>query len=83
MVSSRKVEIPFYSGIGQQCGCGFGALAQAFEKTAISFLRQIISSQLKNTWVLSCWNSMGQNLQRLLVVEKISRQLQKVWENRL
>ena len=38
MVASRQVEIPFYRGIGQKCGRGFGALAQAIGRTAVPFL---------------------------------------------
>ena len=39
MAASRQVEIPFY---GQQCGRGFGALAQVIGRTAIPFLRKYI-----------------------------------------
>ena len=42
MVASRKVEIPFYRGIGGQRGRGFGALAQVIGRTAIPFLRKYI-----------------------------------------
>ena len=42
MVASRQVEIPFYRGVGQQRGRGFGALAQVIGKTAIPFLRKYI-----------------------------------------
>ena len=38
MVASRQVEIPYYRAVGRQRGRGFVALAQAFRKTAISFL---------------------------------------------
>ena len=38
MVASRQVEIPFYRAVGRQRGQGFGSLAQAIRRTAISFL---------------------------------------------
>ena len=43
-------------------------------------LRVNIRSQLPNA---TCWKLLCQKLQRLLVVEWISRQLQRVWEDRL
>ena len=42
MVASREVEIPYYRGVGQQRGRGFGALAQVVGRTAIPFLRKYI-----------------------------------------
>ena len=42
MVASRKVEIPYYRGVGRQRGRGFGALAQVIGRTAIPFLRKYI-----------------------------------------
>ena len=42
MVASRPIEIPFYRGVGQQRGRGFGALSQVIERTAIPCLRKII-----------------------------------------
>ena len=42
MVASRQVEIPYYRGVGRQCGRGFGALAQIIGRTAIPFLRKYI-----------------------------------------
>ena len=40
MVASRQVEIPFYRGVGRQCGRGSGALAQVIGRTTIPFLRK-------------------------------------------
>ena len=80
MVASRQVEIPFYRGIGRQRGRGFGALAQVIGRTAIPFLRRYIVPAARR---VGCWNLLRQKLQRFLVVERISRQLQRVWENRL
>ena len=37
MVASKQVKIPICKIVGQQRGRGFGALAQAFGKTAIAF----------------------------------------------
>ena len=42
MVASRQIEIPYYRGVGRQCGRGFGAFAQVIGRTAIPFLRQYI-----------------------------------------
>ena len=42
MVASRQVEIPFYKGIGRQCGWGFGALEQSIGRTTNPFLRKYI-----------------------------------------
>ena len=42
MVASRKVEIPYYRGVGRQRGWGFGALAQVLGRIAIPFLRKYI-----------------------------------------
>ena len=42
MVASRKVEIPYYSGVGRQRRRGFGALAQAMGRTRIPFLRKYV-----------------------------------------
>ena len=82
MVASRQVEIPVYIDTDRQRRRGFGALAQAIGKSAIPFCVNI-SSQLQNAWVLICWNLLCQKLQRLLVVERISRQLLRVWEDKL
>ena len=47
MVSSREVEIPYYRGVGQQRGRGFGAFAQVIGRTAIPFLRKFIVAAAK------------------------------------
>ena len=41
-----------------------------------------ISSQLQCAYVLTCSILLRQTLQRLIVVERISRQLQRVWEGK-
>ena len=82
MVASIQAEIPFYKGIGRQCGQAFGAIAQVIRRSAIPFSRKF-SSQLQNAWVLTCWNLLCQKLQMLLSVEKKTRRLQKVWEDKL
>ena len=74
MVASRQVEVPFYRGFGPQRGRGFSALAQTIERFTIPFLLK--SSLLQSAWVLICSKLLCQKLQMLLVVEKISRQLQ-------
>ena len=60
---------------------GFGALAQVFRRTKFSFGANI-SSQQQNAWVLTCWNLLRQKLQRLLLVEIISRKQQKMWQDK-
>ena len=73
MVAPRQVEIPVYRSIGRQRARGFVALAQNTERTAIPFLRKSIVPAAKR---------VGADLQRLSVVEGISKQLQRVCENR-
>ena len=51
MVASRKVEIPYYRGVGRQRGRGFGALAQVIGRTAIPFLRKYIVPAAKRMGV--------------------------------
>ena len=42
MVASRQVEISFFTGFGQQHGCGFGAPAQVIGRTKIPLLLQFV-----------------------------------------
>ena len=49
MVASRQAEIPFFTGFGQQCGCGFGAPAQVIGRTKIPLLPQYVVPAAK--WV--------------------------------
>ena len=72
MVASRQVVIPFHRGVGRQRGRGFGAIAQVIGRTEIPFVPNI-SSQLQKAYVLTCWKLLCQKLQRLLVVERVSR----------
>ena len=51
MVASRQVELPFYRGFGRQLGRGFGALAQAFGRTAFPFLRKYFVPAAKSVGV--------------------------------
>ena len=81
MVASKQVEITFYRGIGRQRGWGSSALAQPFGRTAIPFFRNYIVPAAKRVGV-AFWNLLCQRLQMLLVVEKTSRQLQRVWEDK-
>ena len=87
MVASRQVEIPYYRGAGRQRGRGFGALAQVFGRTEIPFLRKYIVPAAKRIGAdlleFAVPESAVLELQRLLVVERIPRQLQRVWEDRL
>ena len=82
MVTSRQVDIRFYRRIGQQHGTGFGALAEVIGTTAIPHLRKYIVPAAKR---------VGADLLEFAVPEisevvsgrKKSRQLQRVWEDRL
>ena len=42
MVTSKRVEIPFYRGVGQQRERGLGALSQVMERTVNPFLCKYI-----------------------------------------
>ena len=77
MVASRQVEIPYYRGVGRQRGRGFGALAQVIGRTAIPFLRKYIVLAAKRVGA-DFWKLLCQKLQMLLVVERVSRQLESV-----
>ena len=53
MVVSRQIDIPYYRGIGQQRGIGYGALAQLIGRTAIPFLgNYIVPAQKRKGAVL-------------------------------
>ena len=82
MVVSKQVKIPFYSGIGRQRGKGFIQLEHAFGRRVLSFFL-FMSYQWQNMWVLACWSLLSQNLLKLLAIENISTQLQRMWEGKL
>ena len=82
MIASRQVESPFYIDIGRQRGWGSGELAQAFGRSAIPFLRKFSVPAAKRVGA-DLLELLRQKLQRFLVVEGISGQLQRVCENRL
>ena len=84
MMASRQVQIPFFKVVGRQRQrvWWFGDLSKTLGETNFPFCVKI-SSQVQNPKVLTCWNLLRQKLQRLLVVERISRELQRVWANRL
>ena len=72
MVASRQVEIPFYRGIGRQRGRGFVALAQFHGRTAVPFLRNNIVPAAKRVGA-ELLELAAQKLQKMLMVERISR----------
>ena len=61
---------------------GFNALAQKLGELQFHFGVNV-SSQLPNEWALISLNLLRQKLQRLLVVERTSRQQQELWEDKL
>ena len=83
MVASREVEIPFYRGVGRQRGRGFGALAQVIGRTAIPFLRKYIVPAAKRVVADLLEFAVPEIAEVVSGVERISRQLQRVWEDRL
>ena len=82
MAASRQVGIPFYRGKGRQRGRVFGALAQVIGRTANPLLCEY-SAQLQNACVLTCCFLLRQKFQKLLAVEKTSRQQLKKWADKL
>ena len=82
MVASRQVEIPFCRGVGRQGGLGFGAIAQVFGRTAIPFSGKSIVRAAKHVGA-DLLEFAVPEIAELLVVERISRQLQRKREDRL
>ena len=80
-IVSKQVENQFYRNSGRQRGQGFTAFVQGIGRTTTQFCVKI-SFQLQNASVLTCWNLLRQELQRLLMVERCPKQLQRVWEDR-
>ena len=81
MIASRQVEIPYNRGVGRQCGRGFGALAQVIGRTAIPVLRKNIVPAAKRVFA-DLLELLCQKWQSLLVVERTSRRMQRVWEGK-
>ena len=81
MVASRQVDIPFYRGVGRQRGRRFGALAQTIGRTEIPFLLKNIVPAAKRVGA-DLLEFTVPEIAEVVMVEKISRQLQKVWEDR-
>ena len=79
MVASRQIEILFYRCVGRHCGRGFGALAQVNGGTAIPFLRKYIVPAAKRVGADWLEFAVPENAE----VERISRRLQRVREDRL
>ena len=79
MFASRQVEIPFYRGNDRQREKGIGAVAQFIRRNAISFLPKSIVPAAECVGA----NSLRQKMQRLLAVEKTSRQLHRLWKDKI
>ena len=82
MVASRKIEIPFYRGKCRQHGRGLDAFAKSFGELQFHSCLNLLT-QLQNIWVPICATLMRQNLHKSLVVEKFSRQLQRMYQEEL
>ena len=80
MVASRKVQIPFYRGVFRQRGWGFDALSQVIGRTKFPILRKSIVLAAKRVRADLLQFAVPETA--FLVVERISRQLQRVWEDR-
>ena len=77
MVASRQVRISFYRGVVDNVDEDSVRLQKYLGELQFHFC-VFISSQLRNAKVLSFWKLLRQKLQKLLVVERTSRQLQRV-----
>ena len=82
MVASRQIEIPYSRGVGRQRGWGFGALAQVIGRTAIPFLRKKLVPAAKRVGADLLEFAVPETAE-VVVVERISRRLQRVWESNL
>ena len=80
MVASKPVEIPFYRGFGRQRGWGFGALAQVIGGTAVPFLRKYNVPAAKRVDA-ELLEFTGPEVADVVSDKKISRKLQRVWED--
>ena len=82
MVASRQVQIPFYRVLVTNVNGDSFHLLKLLGELQLYFCVNI-SSQLQNAYVLTCWNLLRQKLQRLLVVDRISKRLQRLTEDGL
>ena len=79
MVTARQVEISFYRGKGKQRGRGLDALAQVIERSAIPFMLKCLVPAAKRVDVVF----MEIAAPKFAVVEKNSRQQQRMWEDKI
>ena len=82
MVASRQIEIPYSRGVGRQRGRGLGALAQVIGRTAIPFLPKKLVPAAKRVGADLLEFAVPETAE-VVVVERISRRLQRVWESNL
>ena len=82
MVASRQVEIPFYKSFGLQRGWRFGVLAKVIGRPAITFMCGYIVPAAKRVGTDSLEFAVREIADNFNG-RKISRQLQRVWENKL
>ena len=82
MGASRQVEIPFYKGVCRQRGRGFGALAKVIGRTAFPFLRKYFVAAEKRVGV-DFLDFASPEFAGVVNGRKFSRQLQRVWEDKL
>ena len=82
MVASKQVEIPYYRADGRQRGRGFGAPAQAIGRNAIPFLRKYVVPPAKCIGA-DMLEFAAPEIGEVIMVENLSRRLQRVREGKL
>ena len=82
MVASRQLWIPFYKGIVRQRERGLGALAQCIGRTTFPFLGKYIVPAAKREGA-DMLDFAALEIADVVDGQKISRQLQRVWEGKL
>ena len=82
MVAPWQIEVPFYRGIARQRARVFKAFAQIIAKTAILFLCTYVFAASRRVGA-DLLQFAAREIERLLVVETISKQLQRVWKDKL
>ena len=82
MVASEQVKFPFFRCIGRQRGKGFGALAQIIGTTESLHVREYIVPAAKRVGADLLVFSAPE-IAEVSICRKNSKQLQRVWEDKL